>query len=118
MIPKSIPTQIGHQSKNLIPMIVSYRRPPWKEPVVEVVEYSRSNASRIPNANQLQILYQDEHMMAVHIPSGLPTMHSQTVCDYSILNALRHYATHYSAIPYASPHSRFTDWEWERRAWS
>ena len=96
MIPKSTQTlQAGHHHNNnsLIPMVVLYHRPPWKEPVVQVVEYSLNNARRIPTSHQLQILHQDEHMMAVHKPSGLPTMHSQTVCDYTILNALRQYAT-------------------------
>lgn len=104
MIPKSKQAQTEHhQSKNLIPMGVSYHRPPWKEPVVNVVAYSPSNALHIPNAHQLQILYQDEHMMAVHKPSGLPTMHSQTVCDYTILNALRYYAEQDCDMQYASP---------------
>ncbi|CAJ1964337.1 unnamed protein product [Cylindrotheca closterium] len=100
MLPKTL--EAG--SNRLVPMVVSYHRPPWREPVVNVVEYSKENALRIPNANQLQILYQDEHMMVVHKPSGLPTMHSQTVCDYTILNALRHYAEQSSSlVTYASP---------------
>eukprot|EP00536_Pseudo-nitzschia_multiseries_P000422 jgi/Psemu1/947/gm1.947_g len=40
--------------------------------------------------DSLKILYIDDHLMAVHKPSGLPTMPSQTFFEYSVLNALRH----------------------------
>lgn len=68
-------------------LVVSYHRPPWQEPIVEVLD--EGSALRCPDANSLQIMYQDDDMIAVHKPSGLPTMHSQTFCDYTVLNALR-----------------------------
>jgi len=75
---------------------VSYHRPPWEEPKVDVVIMEGDDVS-VPTSlgdgdddpHILKILYQDEHLMAVHKPSGLPTMPSQTYFDYSVLNVLR-----------------------------
>jgi 23S rRNA pseudouridine1911/1915/1917 synthase len=76
---------------------VFYHRPPWNEPVIAIEDVSSSWTTSSPkddndnvyNPNSLKILYRDEHLMAVHKPSGLPTMHSQTFVEYTVLNALR-----------------------------
>mmetsp|Transcript_53156 Transcript_53156/g.53565 ORF Transcript_53156/g.53565 Transcript_53156/m.53565 type:complete len:376 (-) Transcript_53156:446-1573(-) len=94
---------------------VYYHRPPWKEPSVTVVAVAEASSlspaavtdssNGLPssvtingnNFNEhsctdttvLKILYYDEHLMAVHKPSGLPTMPSQTYYRYTVLHALR-----------------------------
>lgn len=71
---------------------VSYHRSPWKEPVVDVA-LEDDLSSSVEDPHTLNILYQDEHLMAVHKPSGLPTMPSQTYFEYSVLNVLRRTST-------------------------
>jgi 23S rRNA-/tRNA-specific pseudouridylate synthase len=82
---------------------VSYHRSPWIEPVINVKLPRTSRGSQTENLStseedsnfdkddphSLHVIYEDEHLMAVHKPSGLPTMPSQTYFDYSVLNALR-----------------------------
>lgn len=76
---------------------ISYCRAPWREPIVRVVSAGRSSSNELKAADDphiLQIIHQDKHLMAVHKPSGLPTMPSQTFYEYSVLQALRRqYAT-------------------------
>ena len=98
---------------------VEYHRSPWTEPEVHVVVQEEhqerhdhhafcdqnDNETSPPSHNSesqydpcdhphvLKVIYQDEHLMAVHKPSGLPTMPSQTYFEYTVLNALRRKAT-------------------------
>jgi 23S rRNA pseudouridine1911/1915/1917 synthase len=53
---------------------VTYHRVPWMEPEL---------------SEPLEILYSDEHLIALNKPSGLPTMPSQTFFEYTALNILR-----------------------------
>jgi 23S rRNA pseudouridine1911/1915/1917 synthase len=53
---------------------VTYHRGPWVE--AELSE-------------PLEILYRDEHVIALNKPSGLPTMPSQTFFEYTVLRVLR-----------------------------
>lgn len=82
---------------------IQYHRSPWKEPTFRVVvsnngeekekefgrEYEDSDIHLYDDETVLKILYIDDHVLAVHKPSGLPTMPSQTYFEYSVLNALR-----------------------------
>lgn len=75
---------------------INYHRRPWMEPKIHVlmpsVEYTNGDKTEdhpSHNDNVLKVIYQDEHIMAVHKPSGLPTMPSQTYYEYTVLNALR-----------------------------
>eukprot|EP00532_Pseudo-nitzschia_australis_P019128 CAMPEP_0168300386 /NCGR_PEP_ID=MMETSP0142_2-20121227/30573_1 /TAXON_ID=44445 /ORGANISM="Pseudo-nitzschia australis, Strain 10249 10 AB" /LENGTH=653 /DNA_ID=CAMNT_0008250371 /DNA_START=20 /DNA_END=1982 /DNA_ORIENTATION=+ len=79
---------------------VEYYRRPWKESVIRVVAVASASAAAVGvgetgtqedeiDDESLKILYIDDHLMAVHKPSGLPTMPSQTYFEYSVLNALR-----------------------------
>jgi 23S rRNA pseudouridine1911/1915/1917 synthase len=101
---------------------VKYHRLPWIEPKIRVRKFKNANhmndemtstqsnlkslnqdeshdRSDEENPHELKIIYQDEDMMVVHKPSGLPTMPSQTYYEYSILNALRRSSQSYSAPP-------------------
>ena len=55
--------------------VIKYRRPPWREPIP-------------PTA--LDVLYEDEHILVVHKPSGLPCMPSQIFESFTVLNILRY----------------------------
>ena len=76
---------------------INYHRRPWVEPKITVVmpsidHHNDDDATEDHPGNDnnaLKVLYHDEHMMAVHKPSGLPTMPSQTYYEYTVLNALR-----------------------------
>ena len=82
---------------------ISYHRSPWIEPVIDFIlpstratgtqteNYSSSTDSCFDedDPHTLRVIYQDEQLMAVHKPSGLPTMPSQTYFEYSVLNVLR-----------------------------
>jgi 23S rRNA pseudouridine1911/1915/1917 synthase len=95
---------------------VSYHRLPWIEPKIQIQEFVHPNLVNHDDLNTcnddqihescdeehphlLKIIYQDEDMMVVHKPSGLPTMPSQTYYEYSVLNALRRSCDSYSAPP-------------------
>lgn len=82
---------------------IKYHRFPWKEPILRVTlsnggeeeemeagkTYEDSDIHVHDDERVLKILYIDDHILAVHKPSGLPTMPSQTYFEYSVLNALR-----------------------------
>ena len=73
---------------------VFYHRSPWMEPICTIVhddddDNHHDNHDNDDDPHQLRILYRDDHIMAVHKPSGLPTMPSQTYFEYSVLNVLR-----------------------------
>ncbi|GAB4378553.1 MAG: pseudouridine synthase [Calditrichia bacterium] len=53
---------------------LSYRRLPWKEPPVPI-DYT--------------VLFQDEHLLAVHKPAGLPVLPNATHLKNTLLNILR-----------------------------
>ena len=82
---------------------ISYLRSPWKEPLIDfILPSTRATGTHTENCSSstdscfdeddphtLRVIYQDEQLMAVHKPSGLPTMPSQTYFEYSVLNVLR-----------------------------
>ena len=104
-------------TKDNVKQQIEYYRRPWYEPIIPVkvapledvdvdvnvdVENKRiinhnnnnnnnnnRNIDDDDDENVLKILYIDNHIMAVHKPSGLPTMPSQTYYEYSVLNTLR-----------------------------
>jgi 23S rRNA pseudouridine1911/1915/1917 synthase len=59
---------------------VHYHRRSWYEPILPDMKH---------NKFPFQILYQDEDVLAIHKPSGIPTMPSQTFNEYTILHQLR-----------------------------
>ncbi len=82
---------------------IQYHRLPWKEPILRVIGPTRGEEDdknelcklnedsevQICDDEILEILYIDDHILAVHKPSGLPTMPSQKYFEYTVLNALR-----------------------------
>ena len=84
---------------------ISYLRSPWIEPAIDFIlpsintratdTYSENCSSSTDSCfddddpHTLRVIYRDEQLMAVHKPSGLPTMPSQIYFEYSVLNVLR-----------------------------
>ena len=64
--------------------LVHYHRAPWYEPIL---------------SSPLIELYRDEHLLAIHKPSGLPTMPSASFIEYTTLHLLRSTMPDASAPP-------------------
>ena len=82
-------------TKENVKQQIEYYRRPWYEPIIPVKvallddDINDDENNNYDDENVLKILYIDNHIMAVHKPSGLPTMPSQTYYEYSVLNTLR-----------------------------
>jgi len=77
---------------------VAYHRSPWNEPVIRVIDGSDDDED-VDDPHVLRVIYKDEYLMAVHKPSGFPTMPSQTYFEYSVLNVLRNSQQTFLAPP-------------------
>lgn len=59
---------------------ITYKRPPWMEPYF-------GNGGKLPN--YLPILFEDEDIVAVHKPSGLPVMPSTVFNECTVMAVLK-----------------------------
>eukprot|EP00750_Incisomonas_marina_P028141 INCI6481.1.p1 GENE.INCI6481.1~~INCI6481.1.p1 ORF type:complete len:489 (+),score=77.14 INCI6481.1:159-1625(+) len=59
---------------------ITYQRPPWVEPYFE-------NGGKLPN--HLPILFEDQDIVAVHKPSGLPVMPSTVFNECTVMAVLK-----------------------------